>query len=116
MSLPSGSSFDVAGTNVGGGADPMVDEDGLTKRFIVTLFDAEPAAGGTHLVTAPQVVFVREGGTTTTTTAHTPRSGCSHQPNTRTNGQQTTRKHSHNNRTEKGGPVSRADDPPQHSG
>ena len=36
------------------------------------------------------------GETTTTHTAPTPRSACSHQPNTQTNGRKTTRKNSHN--------------------
>ena len=45
------------------------------------------------------------GETTTTHTAHTPRSVCSHQPNTQTNGQKPTRKNSHNEWTKKRGPV-----------
>ncbi len=57
------------------------------------------------------------GETTTTHTARTPRSSCSPQPNTQTNGRKTTRQDSHNTRTKKRGPVTgsrQGQTPPQH--
>ena len=58
---------------------------------------------GVDLMEVGAMVLIVVVGITPTHTARTPRSACSHQPNTQTNGRKTTRTNSHNQRTKKTG-------------